>query len=447
MTVQQIIEAVELCAARKHGVRDVEVQYRAGTESLTRFANNAIHQNVSETSRALSVRVMIGKRTARASTNRIDADGIERCVEQAVALTKAMALDEELLPLYEPVGPVVYPVVDRFDEATAECSPEMRARAVAEAIRVVEAESQTAAGIYSTEDVIEAVANSRGVRAMHRETMARFSITSMAADSSGWAKASAVRCGELDPVALARSAAMKARLSAAPREIDAGAYTVILEPSAVLDFVGQIMADFSATALADQKSFLTERLGKALFHPSISIVDDVLHPLQNGAPFDGEGVPRGVVRLVEGGVPKHVVYSRGAAAKASAEPTGHGHEVPNDTGEGPDNIVIAGGDSSVERMIASTERGILVTRLWYIREVDPYDKIMTGMTRDGTFLVEDGKVVCGLRNFRFNQSVIDALLHVEALGSSVRASGEEAPDMVVPAMKIRDFGFTEVTRF
>ncbi len=446
MTAQQIYEAVELCASRRHGVRDVEVHWRSGSESLTRFANNAIHQNVSETSHALSVRIVIGKRTARASTNRVDLAGIERCVEQAVALTKAMAIDEELLPLYEPVE-AVYPAVDRFDEPTAECSPEARARAVAEAIRIVEEHGQTAAGIYSTEHLTETVCNSRGIRAMHRETMARFSITAMASDSSGWAKASAVRSADLDPAALARSAASKARASANPGEIDAAPYTVILEPSAVLDFVGQIMPDFSATSLADQRSFLTGRLGKPLFHPMIAIADDVTHPLQCGSPFDGEGVPRRIVPLVEAGVPKAVVYSRGAAAKASAAPTGHGLELPNDAGETPENIVIAGGTSSVEEMVASTERGVLVTRLWYIREVDPYDKIMTGMTRDGTFLVENGKVTCGLRNFRFNQSVLEALANVEMLGPAVRASGEETFDMVVPAMKIRGFGFTEVTRF
>jgi PmbA protein len=444
-----LFETVAACAAGQHGIRDVEAHFRGGTESLTRFANNAIHQNVSETSQGLSVRLVIGKRTARASTNRLDAEGIAQCVEQAAALTRVMAPDEELLPMYEPPTGLVYPEVQRFDADTADCRPEVRARAVAEAIRVVESEGQTAAGIYSTENAIEAVWNSRGVFAVHRETMARFSITAMAADSSGWAKASSVRCGDLDPVGLAKSAALKAKLSAGPRELPPGACTVILEPSAVLDFVGQIMADFSATSLADQRSFLTERIGKQIFHPTIAIRDDVGHPLQSGAPFDGEGVPRSVVQLVESGVPKAVVYSRGSAAKAGSgcTPTGHGIEIPNDSGETPENLVIDGGNATVDDMIASTGRGILVTRLWYIREVDPYEKIMTGMTRDGTFLVEDGRVVCGVRNFRFNQSVIEALANVQMLGEPVRATGEEAFDMVVPAMKIGGFGFTEVTKF
>jgi PmbA protein len=430
-------------AAAKLGIKDVEVHYRGGSESLTRFANNAIHQNVAETSQALSVRLLIGQKSARASTNHLDADGIARCVAEAAALTKSMADDEELLPL---ANPAEITPVDRYDPATAKCSPETRARGVAAAIRAVGG-SLTAAGIYSTEDLTEAVFNTRGIRAEHRETMARFSITAMGGDSSGWAKASSVRCADLYPAALAAAAARKARLSANPRQVEPGAYTVILEPAAVLDFIGQIMPGFSATAIADQRSFLTERLGTKLFDEQISMSDDVFHPLQSGAPFDGEGLPREALALARNGVPREIAYSRAAARKAGVAPTGHGHELPNDTGEAPENIVIHGGSATVDGMIASTSRGILVSRLWYIREVDPYETIMTGMTRDGTFLIEDGQVVAGLRNFRFNQSVIEALSNVEMIGEAVRTSGEEMFDMVVPAMKVRGFGFSEVTRF
>jgi predicted Zn-dependent protease len=169
--------------------------------------------------------------------------------------------------------------------------------------------------------------------------------------------------------------------------------------------------------------------------------------MQSGAPFDGEGVPRRPLTLVKNGVPKEIAYSRSAAAKAGVESTGHGFPLPNDAGEAPVNIVIAGGSSSLDQLIASTANGILVTRLWYIREVEPYDKVMTGMTRDGTFLIEGGEVVAGIRNMRFNQSVVELLRRVEALSPAVRASGEEAFDMVVPAMKVHDFNFTEVTKF
>jgi predicted Zn-dependent protease len=269
----------------------------------------------------------------------------------------------------------------------------------------------------------------------------------MERDSSGWAKASAADIRNLDVDALASRASQKAAGSRAPREIAPGRYTVILEPAAALDLVGFLFYDFAGTAVQDKRSCLNERLGKKLFGENVTLWDDVTHPLQLGAPYDGEGIPRQKVPLVERGVPKNLVYARATAKKMKAKPTGHGLALPNEWGEAPMNLVMEGGKASLEEMIGTTERGILVTRLWYIREVDPYEKIMTGMTRDGTFLVEDGRIVGGIRNFRFNQSIVELLANVETLGPAVRASGEEAFDMVIPAMKVRNFHFTEVTKF
>jgi predicted Zn-dependent protease len=416
----------------------------AGAQALTRFANNTIHQNVAESTRYLSVRVLEKGRTARASTNRLGNGGIRRAVEEAVTVARLQAPDAELLPLAERADSVP---VRRYFSKTAETTPEERAESVQEAISAAEAAGQTAAGIYSTGESVLATLNTNGIFAYHAETMAVFSITALAEDSSGWAKKSSCNAGDLKPQELALAAGRKAAGSRMPDEVPPGRYTVVLEPPAVLDLVGQLFPDFSATALRDERSFLTGRIGAKLFGDNINIYDDVTHPLQSGAPFDGEGVPRERVTLVEGGEVRGVVYSRQAAAQAGVKPTGHGFPVPSELGEAPANIVIAGGESSVGEMIASTERGILVTRLWYIREVDPYQKIMTGMTRDGTFLIEKGRVTRGLKNFRFNQNLIELLSNVEALSPAGRASGEEASDMVVPAMKVRDFHFTEVTRF
>jgi predicted Zn-dependent protease len=281
----------------------------------------------------------------------------------------------------------------------------------------------------------------------------------LADDSSGWQKANSPDVRNLDPARLAEIAAQKARKSRAPKELAPGKYTVILEPAAVLDLAGFMFWDFSGLAILDQRSFLNNRIGTKLFGENITIVDDAYHPLQSNAPFDGEGVRRRRVSLVEKGVIKRLVYARATAEKmrkseytekvGEIAATGHGFPLPNEMGEAPVNIVFLtpGGEQSTEQMIAGTERGILITRLWYIREVDPYEKILTGMTRDGTFLVEGGKVKCGIRNFRFNQSLIETLNKVEAMSQAVRASGEESFDMVAPAMKVRDFNFTEVTRF
>jgi PmbA protein len=436
---QQVVDA-----ARSHGVRDVEAIIAGETHALTRFANNAIHQNVAERGVHLSVRPAIDGRTARASTNRLDADAIRAVVEEAIAITRLTEPDPELPPM---AGPEPAEPVSRHFEATACATPEERALAAAEAIGAVEDAGQTAAGIYSTGESFFALLNSRGVSVTHRETMARFSITAMAPDSSGWAKASACYHGDLDPPKLAVAAAHKATASRAPRELPPGRYTVVLTAAAVLDLVGQMFGDFSATAIRDRRSFLNDRIGKKIFGANITIHDDVRHPLQSGAPFDGEGVPRRHLTLVEAGVVRDIAYSRQAAAAAGVSPTGHGFPLPNEYGEAPANIVIGGGESSLDEMVASTSRGVLVTRLWYIREVDPYEKIFTGMTRDGTFLIEDGRLSAGLRNFRFNQGLMEMLSNVETLGPAIRASGEEAPDMVVPPMKVRDFHFTEVTRF
>jgi PmbA protein len=256
-----------------------------------------------------------------------------------------------------------------------------------------------------------------------------------------------------------------------------GKYTVILEPSAVVDLIGFLAADFSGLALLEQRSCLNRRMGTRLFGENISIVDDVSDSRQSGAAFDGEGVARQKLTLVDQGLVREVTMARGTAARVRkseaegkaalrpppktgaaegtalqplARPTGHGLSLPNETGEMPANLVIlvdGQRQKSVEEMIAATERGLLVTRLWYIREVDAYEKILTGMTRDGTFLVENGRVGKGIRNFRFNQSILQMLRQVLDLGEPVRACGEEALDMVAPAMRVEGFQFTEVTRF
>jgi PmbA protein len=431
-------------AARSFGVRDIEVTLGASDSALTRFANNAIHQNVAERHRSISVRALIGGRTARASTNRCDDAAIARVVEQAIEVTRASEPDPGVLPLAEPCD---LAELDRFCRSTTQCGPQDRARTVAGAIAIVEQAGQTAAGIYSTGQSVEAVLNSRGLFAYYCDTLAQFSITAMAADSSGWAKTGAPDRGDVDALLLARRASEKAALSAAPRLLDPGRYTVVLEPSAVQDLLGQMFADFSSTALHDQRSFLTGRLGRQVFGAGINLADDVRNALQTGAPFDGEGVPRRRLALIENGVPREVARSRAAAARDGAEPTGHGFPLPNEYGEAPLNIVMEGGTRTLPEVVSGTRRGILVTRLWYIREVDPFQKIMTGMTRDGTFLIEDGSVVSGVRNFRFNQSLIELLNNVEEATPAERASGEESFDMVVPGLRVRDFRFSEVTRF
>ncbi|MGH9724043.1 MAG: TldD/PmbA family protein [Candidatus Acidiferrales bacterium] len=423
---------------------ETEVEISFATDALTRFANNVIHQNVAEQTLAISVRAVIDGRTARATTNKTDEGSLRRAVEGAITLARHTPQNPGLLPL---LGPQKYQKVSRFYGSTAEAAPEDRARAVTRVCKMADRARQTAAGIFSSGSVHQILANSRGLYAQHQQTRAEFSVTILEENSSGWAKSNSPDILRLDPEALAESASLKAAQTRAPRELPPGAYTVILEPAAVLDLVGFLFYDFAGTAVLDKRSCFTGRLGKKLFGENITIWDDVDHPLQTGAPYDGEGQPRQKILLVDRGVPKNLVYARATAKKMKTRPTGHGFSLPNDYGEAPMNLVFAGGPHSVDEMVRSTDRGILVTRLWYIREVDPYKKVLTGMTRDGTFLVEKGRVTGGIRNFRFNQGILELLANVEMLGPAVRAAGEESFEMVVPPMKVRDFHFSEVTKF
>jgi predicted Zn-dependent protease len=395
---------------------EVEVLFYGGHTALTRFANNTIHQNVAERNVVISVRSAFGQRTARATSNKFDTESLKRVVQASESLAKVQHPDPDLLPMPSDPGPSQAPLPSRYFEQTAAVTPELRAEAVKKIVSVADKHQLTTAGIFSSAEVVEGVFNSRGLAGWHTQTSSEISITMLGSDSSGWQKANSPNVSHLDATTLAEIAAHKASESANPREVPAGKYTVIL-------------------------------------------VDDVSHPLQSGSPFDGEGMRRKRVQLVENGVVNQLVYARATAEKmknsgykgavGNIATTGHGFPLPNEMGEAPMNIVFAPpkDPKTLDQMISSIERGILVTRLWYIREVDPYEKILTGMTRDGTFLVEDGKVRYGLLNFRFNESLIHMLSNVEEMGTPVRASGEESFDMVVPAMKVKDFNFTEVTKF
>ena len=447
---------------KKHSTADeVEAMIYGGKFALTRFANNTIHQNVAEENYSVSVRTAFDGRSARATTNKFDGDSLTRVVQASESLAKVQHPDPDLLSMPDAGAGAraTQARPSRHFAQTAGLTPEVRADGVEKIVRVATRHKLTAAGIFSSSESVEGIFNSRGLNDWHAQTSSEISITMLAADSSGWQKANSPDVSQLDSAALAEISAHKAIESASPREVPPGKYTVILEPAAVLDMSGFMFWDFGGLSILDQRSFLNQRVGTQIFGSNINIWDDAAHPLQSGTPFDGEGVPRERVQLVENGIVKRLVYARATAEKMKKSEfkdrvgpvaaTGHGFSLPNEMGEAPMNIVFGTppDPKTIEQMITSTERGVLVTRLWYIREVDPYEKILTGMTRDGTFYVEDGKVRHGILNFRFNESLIHMLSNVEAMGTPVRASGEESFDMVAPPMKVKDFNFTEVTKF
>jgi len=423
---------------------ETEALISSTASALTRFANNIIHQNVSEEAASLSVRVVSEGRMARASTNKFDDASIRRLCEDALALARLLPPDPELLPM---AGPQTYRAINRSFPETACLTPKTRAETITKVVARAQKDSLAAAGIFSSTASAYGIFNSRGLEAFHEETLAEFSVTMMTSSSSGWAKKTTPYWRELEPELLADRAVQKAQASREPRDVPPGRYTVILEPAALLDLLGFIVLDFGGMAVEEKRSCLTGRVGRKIFGENVSFRDDVFHPLQTGAPFDGEGVPRQRVALVERGGVKNLVYSRQSAQKLHAQPTGHGLPLPSELAELPLNIVMDGGHATLDEMIRSTPRGLLVTRFWYIREVDPYRKILTGMTRDGTFMIEDGQVRYGVRNLRFNQSLLDLLGQVEMLGAPQRTAGEESFEMVVPAVKVRDFNFASTTKY
>src|SRR5579884_657413 len=369
---------------KKHSSADeLECYFYGGRSALTRFANNTIHQNMAEENYGVSVRIAFGGRTARATTNKFDDESLRNVVKGSEDLAKVQEPDPDLMPVPDQSVRPTQDVPSRHFAQTAALTPEQRADGVGKIVAIANKHKLTIAGIFSSAESIEGIFNSRGLSAWHTQTSAEVSITMLADNSSGWQKANSPDVAKLNPQQLAEIAAQKAVESANPREVAAGKYVVILSPAAVLDLVGFMFFDFGGLAILDQRSFLNNRIGTKLFGENISIWDDVAHSLQSGPPFDGEGVCRQKIQLVENGVVRRLVYARASAAKMKKsedaakvgviEPTGHGFPIPNEMGEGPMNIVFEtpSEPKTMEQMLASTERGILVTRLWYIREVDP----------------------------------------------------------------------------
>ncbi|MBI4364094.1 MAG: TldD/PmbA family protein, partial [Candidatus Latescibacteria bacterium] len=288
-----------------------------------------------------------------------------------------------------------------------------------------------------------AIANSRGLFAYHTGTSATFRISALDGTASGWAGHESHRAGDIDGEALAERAVEKAVRSREPRRWDPGPYTVVLEPSAVADLLQDMSwISFGALLLQEGRSFLSGKLGRRVMGENITLRDDPHHPLHRGSPFDAEGMPTQPVTIIERGVARSPVYDRRTAAKEGRESTGHGLPVPNTYGPLARHLVLEGGEGSVEDLIGGVERGLLVTRVWYTNVVDPKTVTLTGMTRDGLFAIERGRISHAVRNFRFNQSVVEMLGGVEAMSRAERSGG-----VVCPGLRVRNFHMSSVTEF
>jgi predicted Zn-dependent protease len=414
----------------------------ASDSSLTRYTHNSAHESVNERNCQLSVRAVVGKRIGVAGTNRLDDTGIGDVVRRAYESAKLNAEDPDFPGLPGPQGALVEPE-HAYDETTATATPDMRAAAVNDVVKIMRSHNLYGAGYVSTQWDTIAIANTKGVRRSHRSSDSAINIKAIGADSSGYAEGYARRFDDLEPVKLAETAARKAVASKNPRALEPGAYTVILEPPALREFIGYLSwIGFGAQPFEQGSSFMSGKLGQPLMGANITVRDDYVHPLCGGLPFDFEGVPRTKVGLIEGGVARDVVYDSYYAAKLKHVNTGHALPAPNADGPMPLNIVVDPGTATVEQMIKGVQHGVLVTRTWYIRLVDQKQTMITGMTRDGLFLIERGRISKGLKNMRFNESIVGALGRCQLASKLVRSESH-----VLPAAKIEGFHFSSGTEF
>jgi PmbA protein len=431
-----------------------EVVVLAGDSYLTRFANSTIHQNVAGTDAEVRIRVVLrddasagGARIGVASTNNLDGEALAQTLENALAIARLQPENPDFRSM---PGPQPIPQVTAFSEATAGCTPEQRARGAGAICLMARDAGAIASGALTTAVFELAVANSLGVFAYYPTTYADINTVVMSDTSAGYAAALTLDVNDLDFEAIGREALEKCLHSQAPRPLDPGEYTVILEPYAVQDFAQMMsFSGFGALALQEGRSFMVGKIGQQIVDSRVSIRDDGLDPAGLPLPFDFEGVPKQRVDLIEEGVAQGVVYDSYRAGKEEKRSTGHAMLAPNPFGPIPLNIFFAAGQATLEEMIASTERGLYVTRFHYTRVVEPTRVVITGMTRDGTFLVENGEIAYPVKNLRFTQSYLEALNHLEMIGQEphLLSSLWGLARHSVPALKLGKFTFTGATEF
>jgi predicted Zn-dependent protease len=429
-----------LAAAHAAGADQAEALVVAADEALTRFAGNRIHQNVTSSNVELQVRTVVGTQVGVASTNRVHDAGIEACARAAIDAARLSPADPDFpgLPAPRPVQDA-----DRVDADTLTFDAHRRADAAAALIDPSREAGGVAAGVVACSHSLIAVTNSLGVRAAMPRTSVRATVLSTgAAGGTGWASYSGLGPGGHEAADLGRFAADTARRSAHPCELGPDTYTVVLAPEAVAD-IAQFIGWYgcSAKSVAEGRSFMSGKIGKRVTSEMITLVDDALAPGANGLTFDYEGQPKQRVVLIDRGVAAGPVTDSYWAAKTGTPNTGHALPAPNSDGPLPLDVEMAAGDAEVADMIASVKRGIYVTRFHYVNIEDPTRMTLTGMTRDGTFLIEDGELARPVHDLRFTQPMLESLDSALAVSRERALVGEEAP-VLVPYLLLERFAFT-----
>jgi PmbA protein len=417
-------------------------------ESLTRFANNFVHQNVTERNISITVRSVIGTKVGIAVSNDTRPEGLQALARRAHEIAKLQPENPEFKGLPDP-----QPVrsVESFDSAVAQCSPERRASIAGTICRKAAAAGFIAAGSVTTAAFNVGVANSKGVFAEHRSTLMDASTVIMGNSASGWAQSSGWRLEAVEPESLADEALRKVRMGANPTDYDPGEYVVILDPYATADLLEMLAYNgMGAQSVQEGRSWMTGRIGQQLMANSVTITDDGYDTAGIPLPFDFEGVPKQIVSIVDQGVVKGPVHDKYTADKEPGQRSS-GHATPPSPqgrfGPMPMNLFLRPGKTSLDDMIKSTKFGLYITRFWYTRTVHPREAIITGMTRDGTFVVKDGEIAHPIKSLRFTQSYVEALKSTEAIGELPRIlrSGLGGATSV-PPVKLSKFRFTSSTR-
>jgi len=415
---------------------DTHVDFRDSQTTTLRFANNQVVQHVSERSPSVSVRAAFGRRSGNARTNRLDEESLIQAVRHAEAIARLAPEDPEYLP---PLPRQNYPDLPTYRPSTAQASPTDLAKRTKPVIDKCVEKSLTAAGIMSNSASSRGVAASSGLFGYEQSTEAEFSLTATAGDSSGWTFNAHRDINKLSVRDRTNRAVDKAVRSAEPRELPAGHYPVIFEPAAVAGVLGPVFRSTNAKSYYKGDSPFIGKLGSVIMDTRLTLRTDPAHEDLMGSRFSSEGLATRPLTWIENGVLKQLYYDRFTAQE---------HNVPPTPWPGAPILSLTGATAgSIDELIAGTKRAILVTNFWYIRSVDPTDLTITGMTRDGTFLVEDGKIVCGVRNFRFHDSPLRCLLQIDAATAPQESITMERGKMLLPTLKLPDFHFSSVTKF
>ncbi len=433
----------------KSDADQTEAVYIGGESGLSRFANSTIHQNVSERNSRVYFRAVLGKKVGVASTNSLVKSDLEKALFDAVEIAKNQRENPNFpgLPTKQE-----FAKLDTYSEETAGFSPIQRAEAVKTIFDQADAFGFTAAGSFSTGHSEVGVANSNGVACYQPLTSAYLNLIVTGDNSSGFADQLTRDVDSIESDRLAQTAIKKCADSKDPQPLEPGEYKVILEPSALAALVEWMnYIGFGSKSFQEETSFLSNRIGKKIMGANVTMYDNGLDESGIAFPFDFEGVPKQKVMLIDSGVAKGVVYNSLHAHKEGKKSTGHALTPDNSEGAYAMNLFIDGGDSSVDRMIESVDKGILVTRFHYINGLlDTTNAVLTGMTRDGTFWVQDGKVKHGIKNLRFTDSMLKAFSGVSQISQErkiVASWWEDIGCIVAPAMLMEKFKFTGKTQF